>query len=35
MSEDEAVERIDSAFRRAVDREFAKDREYGYRISWI
>lgn len=31
MSEDEAVERIDSAFRQAVDREFAKDREYGYR----
>lgn len=31
MSEDEAVERIDSAFRKAVDREFAKDREYGYR----
>lgn len=31
MSEDEAVERIDSAFRQAVDREFAKDKEYGYR----
>lgn len=30
MSEDEAVERIDSAFCRAIDREFAKDREYGY-----
>lgn len=31
MSEDEAVERIDSAFREAVRREFEKDREYGYR----
>lgn len=30
VSEDEAVERIDSAFRQAIDREFAKDREYGY-----
>lgn len=31
MSENEAVERIDSAFRQAVVREFAKDQEYGYR----
>lgn len=31
MSEEEAVERIDSAFREAVRREFDKDREYGYR----
>lgn len=31
MSWEEAVERIDDAFRQAVDREFAKDREYGYR----
>ena len=29
MSEREAVERIDSAFREAVRREFDKDREYG------
>lgn len=31
MSEAEAVERIDSAFRQAVEREFLKDREYGFR----
>lgn len=31
MSESEAIERIDSAFREAVRREFEKDREYGYR----
>ena len=31
MSENEAVERIDSAFRQAVFREFSKDEEYGYR----
>lgn len=31
VSEKEAVERIDSAFRQAVRREFQKDREYGYR----
>lgn len=31
MSEEEAVERIDEAFREAVRREFEKDREYGYR----
>ena len=31
MSEAEAVERIDAAFREAVRREFEKDREYGYR----
>lgn len=31
MSEAEAVERIDGAFRQAVEREFAKDREYGFR----
>ncbi|MDE7247756.1 MAG: hypothetical protein K2N43_07700 [Lachnospiraceae bacterium] len=31
MSEEEAVERIDAAFREAVRREFEKDREYGYR----
>lgn len=31
MSEKEAVERIDAAFREAVRREFEKDREYGYR----
>lgn len=31
MTEDEAVERIDAAFRQAVAREFDKDREYGYR----
>lgn len=31
MSEGEAVERIDRAFRQAVEREFSKDREYGYR----
>lgn len=31
MSEEEAVERIDTAFREAVRREFEKDREYGYR----
>lgn len=31
ISESEAVEIIDSAFREAVRREFEKDREYGYR----
>ena len=31
MSEQEAVEKIDTAFRTAIDREFGKDREYGYR----
>lgn len=31
MSERDAVEQIDTAFRRAVIREFEKDREYGYR----
>lgn len=31
MSEKEAVEQIDSAFRQAIVREFTKDREYGYR----
>lgn len=31
MSEEEAIERIDAAFREAVRREFEKDREYGYR----
>ncbi len=31
MSEEEAVEKIDRAFREAVRREFEKDREYGYR----
>jgi len=31
MSEEEAVERIDGAFRQAVAREFSKDRECGYR----
>lgn len=31
MSEQEAVERIDRAFREAVRREFDKDKEYGYR----
>lgn len=31
MTKEEAVEKIDAAFRQAVDREFSKDREYGYR----
>lgn len=31
MTEDEAVEKIDAAFRQAVAREFGKDEEYGYR----
>lgn len=31
MTEEEAVERIDAAFRQAIAREFDKDREYGYR----
>lgn len=30
MSEREAVEKVDQAFREAVRREFEKDREYGY-----
>lgn len=30
MTEDEAVYMIDKAFRKAVKREFDKDREYGY-----
>lgn len=31
MTEQEAVEKIDIAFRQAIAREFDKDREYGYR----
>lgn len=31
MSEEEAIERIDTSFRRAVSREFDKDKEYGYK----
>lgn len=31
VTEEEAVEKIDAAFREAVRREFEKDREYGYR----
>lgn len=31
MTEEEAVERIDASFRQAVQREFEKDKEYGYR----
>lgn len=31
LSEREAIERIDGAFRQAVKREFEKDREYGYK----
>lgn len=31
MTESEAIEKIDTAFRRAIGREFEKDREYGYR----
>lgn len=31
VSEQEAIEKIDCAFREAVRREFDKDREYGYR----
>lgn len=31
MTEEEAVEKVDTAFREAVRREFDKDREYGYR----
>lgn len=31
MTEEEAVEKIDAAFREAIRREFDKDREYGYR----
>lgn len=31
LSEEEAVNRIDEAFRKAVKREFEKDREYGYK----
>lgn len=31
ITEEEAVEKIDAAFREAVRREFEKDREYGYR----
>ncbi|MCD7726145.1 MAG: hypothetical protein LUI12_11465 [Clostridiales bacterium] len=31
MSEEEALERLDVSFRQAIDREFGKDREYGYR----
>ena len=31
MTEEEAVERIDAFFRQAVQREFEKDKEYGYR----
>lgn len=31
ISEDEAVEKLDTAFREAIRREFEKDKEYGYR----
>lgn len=31
MTQEEALERIDAAFRQAIQREFEKDREYGYR----
>jgi asparagine synthase (glutamine-hydrolysing) len=31
MTEEEALERLDSAFRQAIAREFDKDKEYGYR----
>lgn len=31
MTEEEAIEKIDRAFREAVRREFEKDKEYGYR----
>ncbi len=31
MTEDEALEKLDAAFRQAVAREFEKDKEYGYR----
>lgn len=31
MTEEEAVEKVDAAFREAIRREFDKDREYGYR----
>ncbi len=31
MSEEEAIERLDKAFRNAIRREFEKDSEYGYR----
>lgn len=31
MTEKEAVEKVDKAFREAIRREFEKDREYGYR----
>ena len=31
MTQQEAVEKIDAAFREAIRREFDKDREYGYR----
>lgn len=31
ITEEQAVDRIDVAFRQAVQREFEKDREYGYR----
>jgi asparagine synthase (glutamine-hydrolysing) len=31
MSKEEAIEILDKAFRRAIAREFDKDREYGYR----
>lgn len=31
MTEKEAVEKVDTAFREAIRREFEKDREYGYR----
>lgn len=31
ITEEQAVDKIDTAFRRAVQREFEKDREYGYR----
>lgn len=31
MTEDEALEKLDNAFRQAIAREFDKDKEYGYR----
>lgn len=31
MTEDEALEKLDAAFRQAVAREYEKDREYGYK----
>ena len=31
MTEDEAIELVDQSFRKAVKREFEKDKEYGYK----